>query len=116
MHELPITETILKIVLTHAERNNVRKVMNIHLRIGKLSDLADEWIQRYFDYLSRDTVAEGAQLKIERTPILLKCNACNESYSVEIADLNHSACPACGQKDNKLISGQEYYIKDMEVQ
>jgi len=39
MHELPITESILKIVLKHAETNNVRQVVTIHLQIGKLSDL-----------------------------------------------------------------------------
>ncbi len=116
MHELPITESILKIVLTHAEKNDVRQVMTIHLQVGKLSDLEDEWIQRYFDYLSKGTIAQGAELKIERTPIMLQCNACAASYPVEIANLSDSACPACGQKDSKLISGREYYIKNMEVQ
>lgn len=115
MHELPITESILKIVLAHAEKNDVRQVMAIHLRIGKLSDLEDVWLQRYFDYLSKGSIAEGAQLKIERTPITLQCNVCAASYPVEIADLSDSVCPACGQKDSQLISGREYYIKNMEV-
>jgi hydrogenase nickel incorporation protein HypA/HybF len=116
MHELPITESILKIVLTYAAKNDVRQVMVIHLRVGRLSDLADEWIQRYFDYLSKDTVAEGAKLKIERTPIKLQCNSCAKSYEVEITNIGDTVCPDCGQKNSKLISGREYYIKDMEVQ
>ena len=45
MHELPITEDILKIVLKHAQRNNVQRVVSINLQIGKLSGLEDEWIQ-----------------------------------------------------------------------
>jgi hydrogenase nickel incorporation protein HypA/HybF len=116
MHELPITESILKIVLTHAAKNDVRQVMVIHLRVGRLSDLEDEWIQRYFDYLSKGTVAEGAKLKIERMPIKLQCNSCSTSYDVEITKIGDTVCPNCGQKDSKLISGREYYIKDMEVQ
>ena len=116
MHELPITESILKIVLTYAEKNDVRQVMAINLRVGRLSDLEDEWIQRYFDYLSKGTMAEGAKLKIERTPILLQCNLCATSYEVEITNISDAVCPSCGQKDSKLISGREYYIKDMEVQ
>ena len=116
MHELPITESILKIVLTYAEKNDVRQVMAIHLRIGKLSDLEDDWIQRYFDYLSKGTMAEGAKLKIERTPILLQCNLCATSYEVEITNISDAVCPDCGQKGSKMISGREYYIKDMEVQ
>ena len=116
MHELPITESILKIVLTHAAKNDVRQVVNIHLRVGKLSDLEDEWIQRYFDFLSKGTVAQGARLKIERTPIMLQCNGCAASYPVELAEMGDTVCPACGQKDGKLISGREYYIENMEVQ
>ncbi|MCE5262956.1 MAG: hydrogenase maturation nickel metallochaperone HypA, partial [Deltaproteobacteria bacterium] len=45
MHELSVTEAILKIVLKHAEANSVRQVVAIHLRIGKMSDLQDEWLQ-----------------------------------------------------------------------
>ena len=116
MHELPITESILNIVLAHAKKNDVQRVLAIHLRIGKLSDLEDEWMQRYFDYVSRDTIASGAVLKIERSPVMLQCNACGESYPVEVADMSNAVCPACGAKDAQLISGREYYIKNMEVQ
>lgn len=116
MHELPITESILKIVLKHAQANSVRKVMTVHLRIGKLSDLEDEWIQRYFDYLSTGTLAEEAKLKIERMPVIVRCNACSESYEADVKNLKNLTCTACGGKEYTLISGREYYIKDMEVQ
>lgn len=115
MHELPVTESILKIVLAHAEKNDVRRVMTIQLQVGRLSDLEDEWMQRYFDYVSRGTPAEGAKLAIERTPIRLTCNACDESYTVDKAGDINIPCPACGQKDATLISGREYFIKNMEV-
>jgi len=116
VHELPITESILKIVLKHAEMNGVRKVMTIHLEIGKLSDLEDDWIQRYFDYLSKGTAAEGAKLRIERTPIMIRCNACSASYEAEIANIGDLACPACGEKGGTLLTGREYTVKEMEAQ
>jgi len=116
MHELPITESILKIVLKHAEMQSVRKVMVIHLQIGRLSDLEDDWIQRYFDYLSKGTIAQGARLKIERTPVMIQCNACRTSYEADAKRLGDHACPACGEAGGTLLSGREYYIKEMEVQ
>jgi hydrogenase nickel incorporation protein HypA/HybF len=116
MHELPVTEGILQIVLKHAEMNSVQQVMAIHLQIGKLSDLEDEWIQRYFDYLSKGTIAQGAKLKIERKPIMVQCTACATSYKAEVAKLGDLICPACGEKSCTLLSGREYHIKDMEVQ
>ncbi len=116
MHELPITESILKIVLKHAEMSGVRKVITIHLQIGRLSDLEDDWIQRYFDYLSKGTVAEGAKLKIERTPVVMRCGACSASYETDIAKMGDPVCPSCGEKSGTLLSGREYTVKEMEVQ
>ena len=116
MHELPITESILKIVLRHAEGQSVRKVVTIRLQIGRLSDLEDEWIQRYFDYLSEGTIAEGAKLKIERTPVMMHCSACSTSYEAQTARIGDLVCPSCGAGGGTLLSGREYYIKEMEVQ
>lgn len=116
MHELPIIESILNIVLKHAEINKARQVMSIHLQIGKLSDLQDEWMQKYFDYLSKGTVAEGSKLKIERMPIMIQCEGCPASYEAEVTQLGNLVCPACGANRGKLLSGREYYIKELEVQ
>jgi len=116
MHELPITESILRVVLRHAEGQNVRRVVTIRLRIGRLSDLEDEWIQRYFDYLSAGTVAEGARLEIERTPVVMRCSACGASYEAETGRMGDLVCPACGERGGTLLSGREYHIKEMEVQ
>ena len=61
--------------------------MAIHLRIGKMSDIEDDWIQRYFDYLSKGTAAEGARLVIERTPVVLQCRSCAETYETSAAKI-----------------------------
>ena len=31
--------------------------MEIHLQIGEITDFDDEWIQRYFDFVSKGTIA-----------------------------------------------------------
>ncbi len=113
---MPITESILDIVLKHAAINKASKIMSIHLQIGKLSDLEDEWLQRYFDYVSKGTAAEGAKLKIERTPVVLQCGSCLVSYEAQSAQMGNFVCPACGAKSGALVSGREYFIKAMEVQ
>jgi hydrogenase nickel incorporation protein HypA/HybF len=115
MHELPIISSILKIVLAEAEKNNSKKVVAIHLRVGVFSDLQDEWMQRYFDYVSKDTIAEGATLKIERVPAMMKCAACSHEFKVTLNDLDGLQCPKCYEKKMNLISGREYYIEGMEV-
>lgn len=115
MHELPVTETILEVVLAHAARHDASRIVTIYLQVGKLSDLEDEWMQHYFDHLSQGTLAEGARLAIERTPIRLACDSCGASYTVETADQLDQPCPQCGQQETSLIGGREYFITNMEV-
>ncbi|MBT3226222.1 MAG: hydrogenase maturation nickel metallochaperone HypA [Deltaproteobacteria bacterium] len=115
MHELPVTEKILDIIVAHAERNNVQKVVTINLNIGELSDLEDEWIQNYFDYLAKGSVAEGAKLVIEKVPVVMNCNGCSNTFQVDIKEMKEMQCPDCDSKDYTLISGKDYYIKNMEV-
>ena len=115
MHELQVTERILDIVVKHAEANSVQKVLSIQLRIGELSDLENEWIQKYFDYLSKDTVANGAKLRIERAPVVMQCDECAHAFEVNIKEIKEIQCPECDNKKCSLVSGREYYIKDMEV-
>ncbi len=116
MHELPVTQSILDIVLKHARMNRVRRVHAINLAIGEMSDLEDEWIQKYFDYISKGTLAQGARLVIERIPVVFRCNACGRESGVETGRMKDFACPGCGGKELTLVSGREYYIKDMEAE
>lgn len=115
MHELPVTKRILDIVLKHARMNNVNKIMAINLTIGMMSELEDEWVQNYFDYLSKDTVAQGARLMIERTPVILECRSCSRTFEIDIRKIEDILCPFCGYKKFTLISGREYHIKSMEA-
>lgn len=115
MHELAVTKRILEIVLSHGQRNRVRRIVSIRLRVGELSDLEDEWIQHYFSHLAKETPAADAKLKIERIPVVFKCTHCDHDFSVDIKEMKEVNCPDCGNKQCTLISGKEYYIKDMEA-
>jgi hydrogenase nickel incorporation protein HypA/HybF len=116
MHELPVTQSILDIVLKHAAKNQVTKIHAINLSVGELSDLQDEWIQRYFDYISKGTLAEGAKLVIERIPVKFRCTACSEEFQANVREMKDISCPSCGKNDLSLVSGREYYIKSMEAE
>jgi hydrogenase nickel incorporation protein HypA/HybF len=116
MHELPITNSIFQIVLKHARANNVEKVISVNLEIGALSDLQDEWIQRYFDRLSRGTVVEGAKLKTNRVPAVFRCNCCQERFGVRSLLEEDLSCRQCNSRDVTLISGREYRVQSMEAQ
>lgn len=116
MHELPVMESILNIVMKHAELNQVQKIVSISLVVGELCDLETEWMQHYFDFLSNDTLAQGAELRVTYTPIVLQCSDCSHSFQIKKEQIGAAACPSCGSEGKfDLVSGQEYFIKEMEV-
>jgi hydrogenase nickel incorporation protein HypA/HybF len=115
MHELPVTKSICDIVLRHATNNVVTKVLSVTLEIGSLSDLQGEWLQRYFDHLSRGTVAEGARLDIDRAPAAFRCNDCRESFELQSLTKDDLVCSNCSSVDVVLVSGRQYTVKRIEV-
>ena len=115
MHELPVTENILRVVLRHAEEAKADRVIGVSLRVGELSDVIDEWLQRYFDYLSRGTAAEGAVLRIERVPVVFRCGDCGKSFTVNIREIEDVFCPDCGGGRASFVSGREFFVKAIEV-
>jgi hydrogenase nickel incorporation protein HypA/HybF len=87
----------------------------IHLKVGELSDLEDEWLQRYFDYLSKDTLAANARLAIERVPITMRCESCATEFELSRDELQQALCPGCGESRSRLVSGRGYVVKNIEV-
>ena len=116
MHELSVTDSILKIVLEYAEKANARRVTCIRLRISEMSDLKAEWVQNYFDHLSEGTLAEGAQLEITVVFPQFACERCGKEFEISLRDVGWVECPHCSSRDCRLVGGNDYMIENMEVE
>ncbi len=113
MHELSITQSVLNIVTEHAERAGAKRVTAINLVVGELTGFVDDSIQFYFDMLSPDTLAEGAQLNIRRVPARMRCRACGAEHVPQ--GLNW-LCPECQAIGGEIISGREFSVESIEVE
>ena len=69
---MSIIHSVLDIVIEHADKYSAKRVIKINLEVGELSDIIPHWMQEYFDMLSKDTIAERAELCIEKIPAILK--------------------------------------------
>ncbi len=114
MHELAVTQDVFNVVLKQAEMNKARQVVSVKLKIGELRDVVDEWMQRMFDLISRDTIVEGAKLEIERVPVIFRCE-CGETFSVNIKEKFSRQCPHCRSEKIVLCSGREFEIVSIGV-
>lgn len=115
MHELGLTEGLLKVVLRHAEGCGASRVISVTLRIGELSDIAEPWLQKYFDYLSRNTVAAGAKINVIRTPVRFRCGACEGEFNTCLKECRDVVCPSCGSSRLTIQTGREFIVQEMEV-
>jgi len=112
MHELPITQSILKIALKHANEANAKRIENIHIVMGELSTNVDDSVQFYWDIIAKDTLAHGAKLRFRRVPAELQCMACFEKYHPNDDEL---LCPMCGSVGAKIIAGEEFYVEAIDI-
>lgn len=114
MHELSIMSNILDIVLEHAHKNGAKRVKTINLKIGELSDVIPQWAQMYFDMLTKETIAEGSKLNIEKVPLALKCRDCSHEHTYRDKDWKFT-CTKCGSSDLEIISGRELMVTSIEI-
>ena len=112
MHELSVTQSILKIALSHAEKANAARVTDVYIVMGDLSTMVDDSVQFYWDLIAKDTIAEKAVLHFRRVPVELQCTSCNERYHPTDGAWT---CPQCGGVGAKLITGEEFYVDAIDV-
>ena len=116
MHELAVTRSILKIVLEHTEKNKSSRVRTIFLKIGELRNLEEDWIQRYFDQISKGSPAENAKIHVTQVPVVFICKLCNKEFSAAFRDDTKILCPHCNGFEYDLLSGREFIIEKVEVE
>jgi hydrogenase nickel incorporation protein HypA/HybF len=112
MHELGVTQSILRIALHHAQEAGAVHIKEVNLVIGELSSIVDDSVQFYWDMIAQGTIAEGAILNFKRIPAMLGCRACGHEFPM---DRQEFICPACGSQKIMVAGGEEFYLESIDV-
>lgn len=107
MHELSICRALLAQLEALAARHGARGVAEVALRIGPLSGVAPELLRAAYPAACAGTIAAGAQLLIEETPVRVRCRACGAETRTAV---NRLACGACGDPRTQLLGGDEMLL------
>lgn len=113
MHELGVTESIAGIVLRHAKMNGAARVLKVNIRLGELTGIVDHYVAFYWDMVTKDTVAQGAELNFMRVLAVARCSRCAEDFHMEEFDLT---CPRCGETASDIVSGREFLVESIEIE
>ncbi len=111
MHETALAEGILRIATDAAANNNAARITEVGLIIGQMSGVETEALEFAFRFLAKGTLADGAQLVIERKPLVARCDRCGRQ--THLSEYNFF-CPECGGV-LKIISGREMQVAYVEA-
>ncbi|MGG6293948.1 hydrogenase maturation nickel metallochaperone HypA [Leptolyngbya sp. AN02str] len=112
MHEVGMMQNLLNAAVERAKQEGAEQIRVLQLRVGASSGVAPESLQLAFDVVKQGTMAEDAQLRIDRTPSVYYCDNCDRDF--EPADpLNE--CPECHRISTNIRQGNEFTLEFLDV-
>jgi hydrogenase nickel insertion protein HypA len=122
MHEFSIATSLVETILEFAHKKGTRgKLLEVHLRIGKLRAISIEQLRFSYKLLAKDQFLNGSRLIVEETPALIHCPKCGLRENFEIVDASYHfelpslSCPKCGTAAD-LEGGDEVVITKLRIQ
>lgn len=112
MHELSVTQSILNIALNSAEKAGAKKINKIKIAAGEMTGYVPQYVQEYFNIVSRDTIAEKAELEFIKVPASAHCLDCDKDTALYGFKF---VCEHCGSQHLKLIHGREFLVDSIDI-
>lgn len=114
MHELSLIESVVDALYDSFGTEPVRKVISVTLSVGTVSGVVPRYLTDAWSWFTKeDEIFKGSKLKIETIHAYSKCLDCGERYdTIEHAKI----CPKCHSENTVLDQGNEFVIKEAEVE
>ncbi len=110
LHELGVVIEVVKTVEKIAQREHLTKIDTLVLQIGELSSMIPVYIEQCYPAAVDGTFLQNTKLEIEILPGNALCKDCNKVFNFLE---NKRKCPYCGCEKCELLSGKEFYIKEI---
>ncbi len=113
MHELGMAQDLFEIVKKEAEKNSIKKVSKIVLKLGEASGVEEDFLRHSFvDHILPGSIAEGAELRVVKETLKAKCKDCGRVTAG--GDEVVMKCPDCGGMRLEIVSGMKVHVESIE--
>lgn len=112
MHELSVCAALLDQVSRLAQQHGASGVSTVSLRLGPLSGVDPQLLQRAYYQARRGTPAHQAGLVIITVPLRIACLRCGTESQATPGRLS---CANCGSARTQLLSGDELLIDSVDL-
>ena len=113
MHELGIAQNIIEIVQDQTRNFPDKKVKNVFVKIGKLTNVLNDSLLFGYDALIQSTNLEGSKLNIETIPAKILCESCGNETEIDGLVF---CCEKCKSTSVKVINGMELSVSEIEIE
>lgn len=114
MHEMSLTESVVRILEEQAVSHGFKRVKTVWLEIGALSTVDPDSLAFCFDLVAKGSpVAATAKLEIVQSEGQAYCLDCEQTVTVTS---RADSCPSCGGQLLQVTGGDEMRIKELEVE
>lgn len=113
MHEMAVCNELLAQVRASAVQHGARSVGTVTVRIGALSGVEPDLLERAFTVARAGDYTAQARLVIETIGVRIRCRACGNEND---AAANRLLCNACGGYTVDLVGGDELLLASIELQ
>ncbi len=113
MHEYSVVQALLDQCEDYAKANDATKVTKVVLKIGVMSGIETELLERAFDTFKEKTVCDDAELVINKQALTIECRDCKKVSELE---KNHYLCPNCKSTNLKIVDGEEMFLMSLEME
>lgn len=115
MHEMALCTNVVDTVLNVANEASAVSVDKVAMTIGEMRDVVVDMFESFFRYLTRDTIAENAEIEFTVVPFLVQCGQCGSVFHPGAMQKERPCCPECGASEYSLHSGNEFFIESIDV-
>ncbi len=112
MHESSIAKRVLSVVLDRATAERASRVVAVRGRVAESERLSNESLAFHFAAHAVGTIAEGAELKLDVSPVYVRCDGCGTDY---IPEHHVRLCPRCNGSEGQLTGEEGVWIEDVDV-
>jgi len=129
MHEWALAEAILETATQIAQKECLKEVTELTIRIGELQDVEKTILKFALEQIKSD-LYKNAKFRLLKAKTSLKCRVCGTSWQFKKGTLDTSTaeaihfvpeaahtfikCPKCGSPDFEIASGRGVWLDNIQ--
>lgn len=112
MHEVSIAQALMDQIVGICQREGAQRVLRATITVGSLSGVDPGALEFAFPIVAQNTVAQDAQLVIQRVSARFSCRTCGAQTEPATP---FPLCPDCGSADVIIEGGKDLILNTVDL-